>query len=356
GWLGVIAGDEALALRRAGLSAPIFIMGAVEEGEVDGLLAAGGLRFAVFDMAQAEMLSAHARGRQVPIHVEVDTGLGRLSVTETYASAFVGDIAHLPGLYLEGLYTHLADAEGMDQSYTMAQFASFKRIQDSLRQEGVRFDMAHVAGSAAAILLSDLRCDLVRTGISIYGYWPAEETRLLMMSHEQDLLKLANDSQAQAKGVRGLYSLLRPVLSWKARLLQAKTVPAHSSVGYGCSYQTLRDTRVGVVSVGYADGFDRHLSNNGRVLVRGQQAPILGRICMNLCMIDVTDVAEASPGDEVVLIGRQGDQELTAEEMARRVGSIHYEIVTRINWSVPRVYLNEEQPAPHVKASAAAEC
>jgi alanine racemase len=139
--------------------------------------------------------------------------------------------------------------------------------------------------------------------------------------------------------------LLQPALTWKAHLAHVKAVPAQSAVGYGCTFKTLRPTLVGVVSVGYADGFDRHLSNNGHVLVRGQRAPIIGRICMNLCMVDVTDIGGAATGDEVVLLGKQGQEQITAEEMATRIGTIHYEVVTRINWSLPRLYRNAPQPS-----------
>lgn len=345
GWLGVICADEALALRQAGVQVPVFVMGPVLAEDVDGLLGQG-VRLPMFDMAFARVVSekAVARGVKVPVHAKVDTGLGRLSFTGDEAVRFVAELAKLPGLEVEGLYTHLADAEGLDQSYTLRQYASFRRIVLALEGLGVHIAVKHVAASAASMLLPELRCDLVRAGISIYGFWPAEETRILMASRERDLLALLTDPQVQAQGVRNLFSLLRPALSWKAQLVQVKTVPAQSAVGYGCTYRTLRETRVGVVTVGYADGFDRHLSNNGHLLVRGQRAPIIGRVCMNLCMIDVTDIPDASGGDEVVLIGRQGDQALTAEEMAGRIGTIHYEVVTRINWALPRVYHHEGQP------------
>ncbi|MHB2019216.1 MAG: alanine racemase [Candidatus Xenobia bacterium] len=335
-FLGVAAAAEALELRAAGLDAPILLLGPALEEEQDDLIRAD-VRMAVFDLDTARRLSERGRalGRRALVHVKVDTGLGRLSVTEPQAAAFVQSVAEMPGLQVEGLYTHLADAEGMDQSYTMRQHATFRRIAEAA---GVQIPLRHLAGSAAAMLLPELRNDLVRIGISLYGLWPAEETRLLMLSQNRDLLALVNDEAAQTRGDVRQLAFLKPALSWKALLAQVKEVPAHSTVGYGCTFEALRPTRIGVVSIGYADGFDRKLSNNGAMLVRGMRAPIVGRICMNLSMIDVTDIPGATAGDEVVLIGRQGDQELTAEEMANRVGTIHYEIVTRINWSIPRLY------------------
>lgn len=357
--LGVAAAWEGLRLREAGVQAPIVVLGPVLPAEMEGAIR-GGLAPAVFDLELAEELSlrSQARGRRTRVHVKVDTGLGRLSVPAEEARDFVQAVAALPGLEIEGIYSHLADAEGLDQSYTIRQYQRFQKCLEELEEAGIRIPLRHLAGSAAGMLLHEARLDLVRTGISLYGLWPAEETRLLMVSRGMDLLRFVNEQFQAPSGGRldPTEGFLRPVLAFKTVIVQVKTVPAGSCIGYGCTFESTRETRVAVLPIGYADGYDRHLGNRGEVLVRGRRARIIGRICMNLCMADVTDLPEVEPGDEVVLIGRQGEVAISAEEVARKVGTINYEIVTRIPVHVPRVYLGR-RPAPpeppEVEATAA---
>ncbi|MEW6283023.1 MAG: alanine racemase C-terminal domain-containing protein, partial [Candidatus Eremiobacterota bacterium] len=194
----------------------------------------------------------------------------------------------------------------------------------------------HIAASAAGMLLEATRLDLVRAGIAMYGLWPAEETRLLFMSGGHDLLSALN--QQFANGTTLADAFLEPVLSFKTVVVQVKPVQSGSAVGYGCTVQAQRDTRLAILPLGYAEGFDRHLSNCGEVLVRGRRARVVGRVCMNMTMVDVTDIPDVAPGDEVVLIGSQRDQRISAEEVAARIGTINYEVVTRIPTLVPRVY------------------
>jgi len=275
----------------------------------------------------------------VPVHIKVDTGLGRLSVNHEKAPKFIEELLKLPGLRVEGLYTHLADAEGIDQSYTLRQLIRFNKLLENLENKGIHIPIKHMAGSAAAMLLPETRFDIARIGISLYGLWPAEETKILMIAKGQNLLEILSDKEIQSRGVNLLAYFLRPVMQFKTTVVQVKEIPPGNCIGYGCTYETRRLTKVAILPAGYAEGIDRKLSNCGEVLIRGKKASIIGRICMNLTIVDITDIPDVSAGDEVVLIGKQGDQEITAEDMADKVGTINYEIVTRINWQVPRVYI-----------------
>ena len=220
---------------------------------------------------------------------------------------------------LEGLSTHFANIEDTtDHSYADAQLARFEEALATVERLGGRPPIVHTACTAAAILFPNTHFTMLRTGIGLYGLWPSRETRI------------------SARERAGSMPDLRPVLSWKTRLVQVKELPAASYVGYGCSYRTTRRTRVGVLPVGYSDGYDRALGNRAHVLVRGRRAPVIGRICMNLCMADVTDVPDARLDDEVVLLGTDGDEAISAETMAEWAGTINYEVVSRINPLLPR--------------------
>ncbi len=338
--LAVATIEEAVALRDAGLDAPgIVVIGPIEPGDA-GLAARHDVAVAAFDIDTARAMGAVARahGLTLRVHGKVDTGLGRLSVGPEHAVPFVLALRDVEGVSLEGLYSHLADAEGIDQSMTLKQYSNFERVLADLRAHGIVPAVRHLAGSAAGMLMPELRYDYVRAGIALYGLWPSEETRLLMIAAAHHLGNVLHDAEVQARGVKLLASFLRPALSFKTRLVQVKEIANGSPVGYGCTWRARRASRVGVIPVGYADGFDRHLSNRGTVLVCGQRAPLVGRVCMNLAMVDVTDVAGAERDDEVVLIGSQGDQEVTAEEMAEQIATINYEVVTRLRSDLPRIY------------------
>lgn len=342
-WLGVANADEALALREAGLTSPeVLILNPIRAAQVPAVLASRAIVVAYErEAARAMSQLAQTCGAPLRVHVKVDTGLGRLSVLPEEAVAFVQELRQLPGLAVEGVYTHLADAEGLDQSHTLAQHARFRTVLEDLARDGFVPTFTHVSGSAAGMLSPALRHDIVRAGIALYGLWPSEETRLLMIAREQDLQLLLHDEEAQRRGVRSFASLLRPALRFVTRVAQVKFIPVGWTVGYGCTFEARRPTQVAVLPVGYADGLDRRLSNAGFVLVRGQRAPIIGRVCMNLTMVDVTDIPGVEREDEVVLLGTQGQAAIPAEEWAQRIGTIHYEVVTRLCWDLPRVYTGE---------------
>ncbi|MCE7871041.1 alanine racemase [bacterium CPR1] len=342
--LGVVTAQEGLKLRQAGLMKPIVVLGPVIETEMERALQAD-LSLPVHELGLARHLSARAAamGKSARIHLKVDTGLSRLSVPAEQALEFARAVMAMPNLELEGVYSHLADAEGLDQSYTLRQYQSFQGCLAELAAQGFRPRVRHIAASAAGLLLEATRFDLVRAGITLYGLWPAEETRLLLLSGGQDLLHALNRQFSAGDEVRE--DFLRPALSFKTVAAQVKDVPQGASVGYGCTFRTQRPTRLAILPLGYAEGYDRSLSNCGEVLIRGQRARVVGRVCMNMTMVDVTDVPDAAPGDEVVLIGRQGQQRVSAEEVAGWSGTINYEVVTRIPTVVPRIYRDERPSA-----------
>lgn len=336
--LAVVTAQEGHKLRQASIMKPIVVVGPVLAAEMDRALQAD-LSLPVHDLELARHLSARtqALGKRARIHLKIDTGLSRLSVPVEQSLDFARTVVALPGLELEGIYSHLADAEGLDQSYTLLQYQRFKTCLEDLAREGIRPRVRHIAASAAGMLLESTRFDLVRAGIALYGLWPAEETRLLLLSGGQDLLQSLN--RQFSAGAHVQEDFLRPALSFKTVAIQIKDVPRGASVGYGCTFRAQRDTRLAILPLGYAEGFDRGLSNAGVVLIRGQRARVVGRVCMNMTMVDVTDISEARAGDEVVLIGTQDGQRVSAEDMAGKIGTINYEVVTRIPPVVPRVYL-----------------
>jgi alanine racemase len=336
--LAVVNIDEALQLRQAGLTCTVMVVGPVFPGEMAAALQAQ-ISLPVYSHETlAEVAAAAAEtGQKARIHVKFDTGLGRLALPYDQAYDFLSLVKATPGLELEGLYSHLADAEGLDQRYTLQQFHRFQEVQQVAEGLGMRPEVAHLSASAASMLLQPARLDAVRVGIAMYGLWPADETRLLLLSRGHNLFQELNLHFSSGLTPQ-LDDLLQPALSYKTRIAQLKRVPADSSIGYGCTFQTQRPTHLAILPVGYYEGYDRHLSNCGEVLIRGRRARVLGRVCMNVVTVDVTDIADVSLEDEVVLLGRQGGNQVSAEEWARRIGSINYEVVTRIPAHIPRIY------------------
>jgi len=286
------------------------------------------------DQAREVSTAAEKCGQKAVVHLKVDSGLSRLAVTTDEVLEYFREIRSLPGLEIEGVYSHLADAEGLDQTYTLRQYRNFKTCLETLKEEGFDPKLRHIGASAAAMLLEHSRLDLVRVGISLYGYWPSPETKILHYGAANDLSKRLQDGFLDRE-TAFIKPLFKPVLTYKCAVIQTKWLPLGVKVGYGCTYETQRKTRIAVLPVGYAEGYDRHLSNCGEVLVRGRRARVLGRICMNLTVVDITDIPDVERGDEVVLWG--GD--LPVEEVAGKIGTINYEVVTRIPVTIPRYYL-----------------
>lgn len=319
-WLAVNSLDEGLELRGLGERRPVLLMGHAPLDRLGEALDAG-LRLTVFNRETLDRLERLASpARPAVIHLKVETGTGRQGVMPEDLVPMALRARSIPGVVTEGISTHFANIEDtLNHGYAERQLAVFRSCMDSLAAAGAAPPVVHAACTAAGILFPSTHFGMVREGIGVYGLWPSRETYLSALM-----------------GGRPVPSL-RPVLSWKTRLVQVKEVPEGSFVGYGCTFRTTRRTRIGVLPVGYADGYDRALGNSAWVLVRGRRAPVIGRVCMNLTMIDVTDIESPSLEEEVVLLGRSGDEEISAETMASWAGTINYEIVTRISPLLPRI-------------------
>lgn len=313
--LGVATISEAIPLRDGGISAPILVFGYVPRWQMREAVRLGVTVTLYSNEAAQELSQATVDLKSiVNVHAKVDTGMGRLGIRSEHTAAIVAllrEIRSLPGLALEGLYTHFANADATDQAYTYLQLERFQQIVQMLEEQGLRPPIVHAANSAAILNLPEAHFDMVRSGIIVYGLAPSAEVHLP--------------------------TGFRAALSFKTQVSQVKTIPAGEGISYGCTYITEHPTRIAVLPVGYADGFRRTPQNWGYVLIHGQEAPILGRVCMDQCMVDVTHIPQTRIGDEVVLIGRQGEAALTAETVAQRLGTINYEVVSEILARVPRV-------------------
>lgn len=316
----VYRADEAAALRAAGIETPILILGPVEARELASVAQSGAALTLWSDGAFARDVARAARERGAPleVHAKIDTGVTRLGLEPDGAAAAIASYAARPEFALRGIYTHLAAAEELESAYTNLQLDRFERalgpLQKLVAERGI---VRHAAASAAAMLFPRSRFELVRAGIATYGIWPSEATRAAV----RDALVLA------------------PALTWKTRLVVVRDVEAGRSIGYGCTFVTARPSRIAVVPIGYAEGLPRALSNAGCALVRGRRVPFVGRVCMNMSFLDVTDAAGAAPGDTVTLIGRDGAESIDANELAGAAGTIGYELVARLPAEVPRTYV-----------------
>jgi len=316
--LGVNSLDEALKLLGA---APIHVLGPLSGPELEEA-ATLPLDVTLSTMEGIEALARGARrhGTRPRCHVKVETGCHRQGFGLEEMDGVAGAFAAHPELRWVGLATHFANIEDTtDHSYGRRQLRVFLEAAEALGRRGVAALLRHAACTAATIVMPETHLDMVRIGIGSYGLWPSRET-------------LVSAQREHGGGPK-----LQAVLSWKTRIAQVKWVDAQAYVGYGCTYRTTRRTRLAVLPVGYCDGYDRGLSNSGRVLVRGRRAPVLGRVCMNMTMVDVTDIDGAGAGDEVVLLGSQGDEALAAHDVASLCNTIVYEITSRIAATVPRI-------------------
>lgn len=334
GWFGVNSLDEAREVRALAREARILVMGYVDPARFDEALAAG-LDLTLTNPEEIPVLdrAAAAVGVRARLHVKVETGTHRRGLVEVDYPA-LGEIARTTR-YVEwvGLSTHFANIEDtINHDYAERQIARFQEAVSALAELGVHFPMRHVACTAAALLFPETHLDIARVGIGLYGLWPSRETRLSYRSagHPQELAEL------------------RPVLTWKARLTQVKRVPAGAFIGYGCTYKTATESVIGVLPVGYFEGYDRGLSNAAHVLVRGRRAPVRGRVCMNMTLVDLTHVPGAAVGDEVVMIGSMGDEAVTADDLGTWSGTINYEIVSRIHPAIPRLAGPSASSGPRV--------
>lgn len=309
--------DEAIQLRNNGITVPILILSFTDPVRADEIIKHH-VTQTVFSHDLAEALSAAAvrAGAQVKIHIKVDTGMTRVGFMSGYSAVKnIEKISKLPGIIIEGLFTHFASADEKDKTYTHSQFSKFMSIWSELNRIGILIPVKHCANSAAIIDLPEMHLDLVRPGIILYGLYPSNEVDHARME-------------------------LKPAMSLKADIILVKNVEDGIPVSYGGDYVTKGERRIATIPVGYADGYSRLLSGRGRVLINGEYAPIVGRVCMDQTMVDVTDLkSEVMVGDEVVLIGTQNGNSITAEDVAEWAETINYEVVSLIGKRIPRFYI-----------------
>ena len=306
--IGVALLEEALELRRAGIALPILVLGPLNEHQVR-LALEHDVTLGVPGPEELEIVAAVARETDVAIHLKLDSGMGRMGVVENELPRTMELIRSAPRLCVEALYTHLANAGDPGDPFTSDQIARFDTLVDTLREAGLSAPRHHVANSAAT-MRGIIPGDYARVGIALYGAEPLDV-------HSPRL---------------------EPVLRWRTAIARLKELPPGHAIGYGTTFHTTRPSRIATLPVGYADGYRRGLSNRGEVLVRGKRAPVAGRVSMDLVTIDVTDIGDAAVGDEVVLLGRQGNDEIPAEEIAAKLDTISYEVFCGIGKRVPRVY------------------
>ncbi len=309
--LGVATLGEALRLRDAGIDAPILGLGYTDPANAD-VMAARAITCSIFDPEVGAELAARARalGKDIVAHVKVDTGMGRLGVAPGDTLPLLRALAAMPGLQVEGIYTHFATADSADETFTREQIAIFDAVLDEAEAAGLRPPIAHAANSAGTLRHPAARYDLVRCGIALYGLDPDPDTPKPLD--------------------------FKPALSLVTRIAQVKDLPTGASVSYGRRWRAARPARIATLPVGYADGI-RRMPAWREALVGGRRAAIVGRICMDYCMLDVTDIPEVQLGDEVVLFGRQGAETISLEEVASWLGTIPYEVACAITERVPHI-------------------
>jgi alanine racemase len=312
-WLGVARIEEAMMLRNEGLNGRILVLGYTPPTRIQDAIAKNiSLTVADYEVAKAYARQAALVGGELMVHAKFDTGMGRLGVFPEEGLDFVKLITEEPGLSLEGMFTHFARADEPGLSTTDQQLDRFDALLRKTKEAGIRPQWIHACNSAGSIYFPRGYYDMVRSGIAVYGFNPSPEAVL-------------------PKG-------FRPAMSWKARLISVKMLPAGHGVSYNHHYFTTQSQRVGVVAIGYSDGFRRRLGNY--VLVHGKRVEVLGMVCMDQCMVNLDQIPDANIGDEVVLMGTQGEASISADELAADWGTINYEVICGMTARVPRIYID----------------
>ncbi len=316
----VAAVEEGFQLRRHGITKEILVLGVAPVGSYEEVLDYD-LSLAMFQLDRAKMLSemAVSKGKKAKVHITVDTGMNRIGFQPTEAAAdIVREIADLPGIEICGMFTHFSKADETDKTYTMEQIRMFRAFGEMLKTRGVEIPLTHCSNSAGIVDIKEAHMDAVRAGITIYGLYPSDEV----------------DKECVA---------IKPVMELKSFITYIKEIEAGSAVSYGGTFVAEKPMRIGTVGIGYADGYPRNASGKGHVLVCGKRTAILGRVCMDQLMIDLSEIPEAFEGAEVTLLGWDGDEEITMEELAEKCGGFHYEIPCVISKRVPRVFVSGGQ-------------
>ena len=323
-YIGVHNLEEALTLREGGINNDILILGYVPLEDLETTVEAG-FDFVVYNIETLRKLTEVANNKTpAKCHLKLETGANRQGVTREQLPDFLALFSGTRQLQLVGVATHFANIEDTtDHSYAEFQFQRYGEMKQMIEASGLPVSYYHMASSAAALLFPHTHFNLARVGIALYGLWPSKETYLsYRMAGKQN-------------------QILRPVLSWKTIVAQVKDVRKGEYIGYGTTYRATADLKIAVIPIGYYDGYDRQLSNSGHVLINGMRAPIRGRICMDIFMVDVTDIPDVRLESEVVLIGRSGDEVIRAEDVAGWANTINYEIVSRIGSHLQRRVINQ---------------
>ncbi|MFY9370378.1 MAG: alanine racemase [bacterium] len=314
-YLAVATADEAVDLREAGITAPILVLGTSFPGCGEDKLVELDITQAVctLELAEAIERAAAERGKKALVHIKVETGMGRIGVAAEEGADFIARIGKLPHLEIEGLFTHFAAADEEDKGYTWEQYKRFMGLVEDLEARNIKVPpLKHVCNSAAILDLPEMHLDMVRPGAILYGFHPGPQVKKVLP--------------------------LRPALFLKTRIVFLKEVKAGARLSYGLTYTVAGGTKIATLPIGYADGYRRHFSNRSEVLVRGRRVPVVGRVCMDQCLIDVGQVPDVAVGDEATLIGRQGDEEITAIELADLIGTLAIDLTCGIGKRVPRIY------------------
>ena len=314
--LAVAVLDEAIELRQAGFKVPIFILGYTQPDRAEEVVKYD-LEQSVFSLEAAKALSSAAitQDKTILVHIKIDTGMGRVGLqADNNALEVIKAIYNLPNLKIKGIFTHFATADEINKNYTQMQFDKFSWICTKLEEQGIKIEIKHCGNSATIIDLPDMHLNMVRAGIMLYGLAPSEDVMLNKIE-------------------------LKQVMSLKARITHVKEIEVGQSVSYGRKFVADKKTIIASLPIGYADGYTRLLTGKAEALVKGQRVPVVGSICMDQCMIDVTGIEDVKVGDEVVLFGQQGEAFISIDEVAKKLGTINYEVVCMISRRIPRVYV-----------------
>lgn len=314
----VAAVEEGLVLRVHHITKPILVLGYVPE-ESFSVLIEKEIRYTISEWKEAVVLSniAQELGKNAHVHIKMDTGMGRIGIRSTEEVLVLAKkLNTLPNIQIEGIFTHMATADMEDKTGAKKQIQMFKQTLQLLKDNGISIPICHCSNSAGIIDLREANIDMVRAGIALYGLYPSEEVKKENVP-------------------------LIPALELKSIITYLKTVPEGTPIGYGATYITDKETKVATVSIGYGDGYPRRLSNKGYALVRGQKAPIIGRVCMDQFMMDVSHISDVQEGDVVTLIGKDQNEQITVEELAQLAGTFNYEFVCDLGKRIPRVYIKD---------------
>jgi alanine racemase len=309
-WLGVALPEEGQQLREAGIEAPILVVGLIQPEEAYKVVKSElAQAVASFELLEALDYEANKNSTKISVHVKIDTGMGRIGIKPEETVSFVRKVQSFNNLHLEGVFSHFSSADEKDKTFSKRQLRLFNQVINELHAAGIEVPKKHIANSAAILDLPESYYDMVRPGIMIYGLYPSRE-----VSHSIEL---------------------KPAMTFKTKIAAVKVVPPGTPISYGRTFITKKKTTVATLPVGYADGYSRLLSNRAEVLIKGRRVPVIGTVCMDMCMVDVSSMEDVRPGDEVTLFG--GD--LPVDEIAAKIGTINYEVVCAVSKRVPRIYV-----------------